>query len=164
MAARTAKSRFNCACSVSWVTALAGLLVSCSGEPFSSGTDHSSTGGSDVSASSPTGGSGAGQAGGSASTGGGVGTGGTTPTASAACQQNSDCTICRYDHSISSLSECYCAACETKPMTRDQCDRNRSQWDRYCSQVDLVCPAIACISPGNALCNDAVCVAQVSTN
>jgi hypothetical protein len=162
MTVRTPRSRASRAMSLTWVAAFVISTNSCSGEPFSSGGSPSSSGGSDVGGALGMGGN---STGGAAASGGTAGTGGSEPvTTSGVCQQNSDCTVCKYDRSISSVAECYCAACETKPLTRDLCDRYRSQWERYCSQVNLICPAIACVSAPGAICSDGVCTAGPNTN
>jgi len=164
------------------------LLVAasaCGGGTFSSGGDVSSGGGASVGSTTAIGSSGSGGApdmggatgsggasdgtggalavgGGMASSGGGIATGGTTAISTfSPCQQNSDCTVCKYDHTIASSTDCYCATCASTPMTRDECDSNHFDWTRYCGQAALACPAITCVAR-SAVCNNGVCTASTA--
>ena len=163
------------------------LLVAasaCGGGTFSSGGNVSSGGSASVGGASAIGSSGSGGApdmggatgssgapagtggalvtGGTVSLGGSVATGGTTAINTfAPCQQNSDCTVCKYDHTIASSTDCYCATCASTPMTRDECDSNHFDWTRYCGQAALACPAITCVAR-SAVCNNGVCTASTA--
>lgn len=150
-----------------------------SGGGESSGGDTSSGGATTIAGSSigggPEAGGAMGSGGASVGTGGALATGGaassggigatggtTTGSTSAACQQNSDCTVCKYDHAISTSTDCYCAQCPSMPMTRSDCEAYRLSWERYCSQVTLECSAIACVSRSPS-CNNGVCTAITSS-
>jgi hypothetical protein len=155
------------------------------GAPLSGGVANS-TGNSDAGGTAEAGGNAA--TGGMAAAGGGQATGGTPETGGAlttggvpasggrvatggstavsttqACQQTSDCTICKYEHAVANEGDCYCATCPTTPMTRDQCDSYRNQWERYCSQVPMTCPAIACVSRLAASCSNGVCAMSTAS-
>src|SRR5512142_3013844 len=127
------------------------------GGPATGGSGPSDTGGMVGSGGlAPSGGAVA--TGGAATSGGINATGGASTVGTSPCQQNSDCTICKYERAVSSEGDCYCATCPTTPMSRDQCDANRNLWEHYCSQVPMVCPAIACVSRLAAACSNGVCV------